>query len=73
MAIAHVLLSGNRGYEESVIQEKSVIEVKEVHEIFGAYDIMAKVETKTVDELRQTVIWKIRKINDAPLPCRTNK
>jgi len=53
------------GSEESVIQElKSIIGIKEVHGIFGAYDIIAEVETKTVDELRQTVILKIRKIND---------
>ncbi len=65
MTTAYVLLNCNMGSEESVIQElKSIIGVKEVHGIFGAYDIIAEVETKTVDELRQTVILKIRKIND---------
>ncbi|MGI0082539.1 MAG: Lrp/AsnC family transcriptional regulator [Nitrosopumilaceae archaeon] len=64
MTTAHVLLNCDMGSEESVIQElKSIIGVKEVHGIFGAYDVIAKIETKTVDELRQTVIWKIRKIN----------
>jgi len=65
MTTAYVLLNCNMGSEESVIQElKSIIGIKEVHGIFGAYDIIAEVETKTVDELRQTVILKIRKIND---------
>ena len=65
MMTAYVLLNCNSGSEELVIQElKSIIGVKEVHGIFGAYDIIAEVETKTVDELRQTVTWKIRKIND---------
>jgi DNA-binding Lrp family transcriptional regulator len=33
-----------------------------VHGIFGAYDIIASLETKTVDELRQLIAFKIRKI-----------
>ena len=65
MMTAYVLLNCNSGSEESVIQElKSIIGVKEVHGIFGAYDIIVEIETETVDELRQIVILKIRKIND---------
>ena len=52
------------GSEESVIQElKSIISVKEVQGVFGAYDIITKVETKTVEELRDIITWKIRKID----------
>ena len=63
MAKAHVLLSCDMGSEEFVIEElKSIIGVKEVHGIFGAYDIIASLETKTVDDLRQLIALKIRKI-----------
>lgn len=65
MAKAYVLLNCGMGSEEFVIEElKSIIGVKEVHGIFGAYDIIAGLETKTVDELRQLITFKIRKIPD---------
>jgi len=36
--------------------------MKEVHGTFGAYDILAKIESDTVEKLRETITWKIRKI-----------
>jgi len=30
---------------------------------FGAYDILAKVESEDVDKLRDTIAWKIRKLD----------
>lgn len=53
------------GSEESVIQElKSIIGVREVQGVFGAYDIITKVESKTVEELRDIITWKIRKLDN---------
>jgi DNA-binding Lrp family transcriptional regulator len=64
MAMAYVLINCDLGYEESVIDAlKEIDEVKEVHGTFGAYDIIAKVENKKVDTLRETITWKIRKID----------
>ncbi len=34
-----------------------------VHGTFGAYDILAKVESEQVEALRETITWKIRKID----------
>ncbi len=63
MAIAYVLINCELGYEEQVIKElKHISDVKEVHGIFGAYDILAKVESDTVEKLKETITWKIRKI-----------
>lgn len=63
MATAYVLINCDLGSEESVISElKSIEGVVEVHGIFGAYDILAKVESKQVETLRETITWKIRKI-----------
>ena len=63
MAAAYVLINCDLGFEEAVISElKSIEDVKEVHGTFGAYDILAKVEASPIETLRETITWKIRKI-----------
>ena len=63
MATAYVLINCELGSEESIIQQlKELDSVVEVHGTFGAYDILAKIESSTVDVLRETITWKIRKI-----------
>ena len=63
MATAYVLINCELGSEESIIQQlKSLLGVVEVHGTFGAYDILAKIESSTVEELREAITWKIRKI-----------
>ncbi|MGQ0790750.1 MAG: Lrp/AsnC ligand binding domain-containing protein [Nitrosopumilaceae archaeon] len=65
MAEAYVLMNCELGTEESVISKlKSIEGVKEVHGIFGAYDILAKIESDRVEDLRETITWKIRKIDN---------
>ena len=64
MATAYVLINCELGSEEYIIQElKNLDSVIEVHGTFGAYDILAKIESPTVDVLRETITWKIRKID----------
>jgi|TARA_B100001750_G_scaffold13571_1_gene9732 DNA-binding Lrp family transcriptional regulator len=63
MAEAFVLINCEIGSEESVIEKlNSIGEVIEVHGTFGAYDILAKVEADNVEIIRETITWKIRKI-----------
>lgn len=63
MATAYVLVNCELGSEEQVIAElKSIDGVAEVSGTFGAYDILAKIESSQVEALRETVTWKIRKI-----------
>tara|TARA_B100001167_G_scaffold99104_1_gene60433 strand:- start:920 stop:1159 length:240 start_codon:yes stop_codon:yes gene_type:complete len=63
MATAYVLINCELGSEESIIQQlKNIETVKEVHGTFGAYDILAKIESSTVETLRESITWKIRKI-----------
>ena len=63
MATAYVLVNCELGSEESIIQQlKNIETVKEVHGTFGAYDILAKLESSTVETLRESITWKIRKI-----------
>jgi len=49
-------------YEAVISELKSIEGVVEVHGTFGAYDILAKVESNQVEALRETITWKIRKI-----------
>tara|TARA_B100000378_G_scaffold166961_1_gene134483 strand:- start:3744 stop:3983 length:240 start_codon:yes stop_codon:yes gene_type:complete len=63
MATAYVLVNCELGSEESIIRQlKNIETVKEVHGTFGAYDILAKLESSTVETLRESITWKIRKI-----------
>jgi len=63
LASAYVLINCDLGSEEYVISElKSIEGVTEVHGVFGAYDVLARVESKQVETLRETITWKIRKI-----------
>ncbi len=64
MATAYVLINCDLGYEGEIIDEvKQLEDVKEAHGVFGAYDILAKVESANVKNLRETIMWKIRKLN----------
>jgi len=63
MPEAYVLINCNIGSEEYVMSQLKEIDlVKEVHGTFGAYDIVVLVKADTVESLRDTITWKIRKL-----------
>ncbi len=63
MISAFVLITCDLGAEEDVISHLKTIDgVKEVHGTFGAYDIIAKIESDNAETLRDIITWKIRKI-----------
>jgi len=63
MAEAYILINCEIGSEEDVITAlKNIDSIKEVHGTFGAYDILAKIESPVVETLREIITWKIRKI-----------
>ncbi|MEM3144135.1 MAG: Lrp/AsnC ligand binding domain-containing protein, partial [Candidatus Nitrosotenuis sp.] len=60
----HILINCELGSEQDVISQiKAINGIKEVRGVFGAYDVLAKIETVTVEELRNIITWKIRKID----------
>jgi len=64
MATAYVLISCDLGFDAEIIDEiKQLEDVKEVRGVFGAYDILVKLESANVETLRETIMWKIRKLN----------
>jgi len=64
MAIAYVFVNCDLGFEAELIDEiKQLEDVKEAHGVFGAYDIILKLESANVENLREIITWKIRKLN----------
>jgi len=64
MTTAYVLISCDLGFDAEIIEElKHLSDVKEVHGIFGAYDIITKIESDSVEHLKDVITWKIRKLN----------
>jgi len=64
MTTAYVLINCDLGFDTEIIDEiKQLEEVKEVHGIFGAYDIIVNLESDNVENLRDVITWKIRKLN----------
>ena len=64
MVIAYVLISCDLGFDAEIIHEiKQLEDIKEVHWVFGAYDILVKLESANVENLKDIITWKIRKLN----------
>jgi DNA-binding Lrp family transcriptional regulator len=64
MAKAYVLINCELGSEDKIISDLRKLEhIKDAVGTFGAYDMVAKVEAETSEQLRETVTWKIRKMD----------
>ncbi len=63
MPLAIVLINTEIGSESEVMDSLAKIEgVREIYEVYGMYDIVALVEAKSHEALRELVINKIRRI-----------
>ncbi len=63
MPSAYVLISSDVGSEENIIKEiRGLDNVKEVEGSYGVYDIIVKVESNSMEALKNTIAWKIRRI-----------
>jgi DNA-binding Lrp family transcriptional regulator len=63
MPLAFVLINADLGTEEELIKElKKIEEVKEVYVVYGVYDIIAKIQADTMDKVKDTITWKIRRL-----------
>jgi DNA-binding Lrp family transcriptional regulator len=64
MPEAFVLMNAELGSEESIINELEKIDlVKNVYQVYGVYDIVALVEGDSMDKVKETITWNIRKLN----------
>ena len=63
LTTAFLLLNTETGLEAEVMKGlKDLDEVKEAHMLDGTYDVIVRMETATVQELRDAVDWKIRRL-----------
>ncbi len=64
MPSAFVLINVETGAEKEVTGKlTSTKNVKDVYFVFGVYDIVVKVEADTLQELKQTITWQIRRLD----------
>jgi DNA-binding Lrp family transcriptional regulator len=64
MPLAFVLINADLGTVEELIKElKKIEEAKEVYVVYGVYDIIAKIQADTMDKVKDTITWKIRRLD----------
>jgi DNA-binding Lrp family transcriptional regulator len=76
MPSAYVLINSDMGYESEVLKEiKKVEGVEQVFALYGVYDIIVRVSSESLDELKNIITWKIRRMKGvtAALPMILQK
>ncbi|MGC2598656.1 MAG: Lrp/AsnC ligand binding domain-containing protein [Nitrososphaeraceae archaeon] len=64
MPTAYVLINCDLGSEEEILRElKKIPEIIEVSGVYGVYDIILKIRSDTMDKLRETITWHVRRID----------
>jgi len=65
MPLAIVLINAEVGSEDELLRElRKLNNVSESYAVYGAYDIVAKVETETMKELKEVITSKVRKLKN---------
>ena len=63
MPLAFVLINAEVGSEDQVVKKlRETDNVKEAHLVYGVYDLIAKVEAETMDNLKAVIAQKVRKV-----------
>ena len=63
-ARAFVLINTEIGSENEVLKAlKKVGDVKEAYGVYGVYDVIAMVQAETMEKLKETVTWQIRRLD----------
>ena len=62
--MAFVLINADLGAEEELLKSLRSLEfVKDVFVVYGVYDIIARVEADTMEKVKETITWKIRRLD----------
>jgi len=63
MPTAFVLINADLGSENEIYEDlKAIPNVKEVYVVYGVYDVVAKVEADTMEKVKETITWNIRRL-----------
>ncbi|MDG6909917.1 MAG: Lrp/AsnC ligand binding domain-containing protein [Nitrososphaerota archaeon] len=64
MPQAFVLVNADLGAEEDLLKKlREIPNVKEVYVVYGVYDIVARVEADTMEKVKETITWHIRRLD----------
>jgi DNA-binding Lrp family transcriptional regulator len=64
MPTAFVLVNTEIGSEADVLKDLKKVEgVEEAYAVYGVYDIIARVKSDTMDKLKETVTWRVRRLD----------
>jgi DNA-binding Lrp family transcriptional regulator len=64
MPRAYVLLNVESGSEDAVLKQlRDISIVEEAYVSYGVYDLIVKVHSETMEEMKETISHKIRSIN----------
>jgi DNA-binding Lrp family transcriptional regulator len=64
MHSAFVLMNAELGKESQIVNElEKVPHVKEVYPVYGVYDVLMVIESDSMEELRETITSKVRKLD----------
>jgi len=64
LPMAFVLINADLGAEEELLKSlRSLEHVKDVYVVYGVYDIIARVEADTMEKVKETITWKIRRLD----------
>ena len=64
MPLAFVLINVKTGLEDEVIKQlREISNVTESRMVYGVYDIVAKVEAESMDNLKEIITEKMRRLD----------
>ena len=64
MTVAYVLMKCDLGAEEKITEKLNEMdEVLWVDQIYGAYDLLIKVEAGNIEKLKETLTWNIQNMD----------
>lgn len=58
------MINSDLGAEEELARElRGVENVNEVYVVYGVYDMVAKVEADSMEKVKETITWRIRRLD----------
>ncbi len=64
MPMAFVLVNTEMGSENEILDSLlKIVNVKMAYVVYGVYDVIALVEAETMDQLKDIITWKIRRLS----------
>ena len=64
MPASYVLINTEIGYEDAVVEQlRRTPNIVESYVVYGVYDVIAKIEADTMEEIKDIITSKIRRLD----------